>query len=209
MLYCEFYSIYTSKIMHPFDVRKNRVGNAYQVWIKYRLAQFLQPKSIVEIGVRGGYSAWGMLMGAPTASYAGFDVYPDRFFGGVPNLGKEMYELALKNLAPYNATLTKQDSQDPAFSVPSADLYHVDGDHRYIECLHDLRNCLSKGAPTAVVAVHDYFAADVKKAVEDAAKEFSCNFVEVLSLQFGDVIIGKIPNLAEVAEYAGAFGRVA
>ena len=149
-----------------------------------------------------------MLMAAPAASYVGFDPYPDRFFEGIPNLGKEMYELALKNLAPYKVTIIKQDSQDPTFSVPPADLYHVDGAHWYKECLHDLRNCLSKCSPTSVVAVHDYsIAPDVKRAVKDAAEEFSYNFVEVPSKQFGDVVIGKIPNLAEVAAFAGACGR--
>jgi len=40
---------------------------------KYRIAALLQPQTILEIGVRYGYSAAAFLAARPTASYIGLD----------------------------------------------------------------------------------------------------------------------------------------
>ena len=41
---------------------------------KYRIAADIKPASIVEIGVRYGYSAAAFLLACPQAKYMGFDV---------------------------------------------------------------------------------------------------------------------------------------
>src|ERR1700733_10374952 len=50
--------------------------------LKWAIARVLQPRRILEIGVRFGYSALAFLDGAPDATYLGIDNDSDTF-GGV------------------------------------------------------------------------------------------------------------------------------
>ena len=45
---------------------------------KFALATLLQPKTIFEIGVRAGYSAFAFLHAIPAASYLGIDANGDQ-----------------------------------------------------------------------------------------------------------------------------------
>jgi hypothetical protein len=49
--------------------------------LKYSIAQAIQPKSILEIGVRYGYSARSFLEACPMAHYLGIDNDSDSFGG--------------------------------------------------------------------------------------------------------------------------------
>ena len=67
---------FDDSIICPWDITasKRRISqyrNYYK--IKYDIAKEADPKRIVEIGVRAGYSAFFFLQACPNAKYFGFD----------------------------------------------------------------------------------------------------------------------------------------
>ena len=65
-----------AEYLHPADpfVQSLPLDTLQECYLfKHRLAQLLQPKSILELGVRYGYSAAAFLSACPMASYLGLD----------------------------------------------------------------------------------------------------------------------------------------
>lgn len=99
--------------------------------LKWAIAKVIQPRSIIEIGVRYGYSALAFLDAAPTAKFVGIDVDSTEFGGEVGAI-----EWAKDRLAPYEASIILGDSQTMStFPGDRYDLIHVgghqDGDGTY------------------------------------------------------------------------------
>lgn len=114
---------------------------------RFDLAADLMPKSICEIGVRAGYSAHAFLSGAPGASYQGYDIDGDTH-GGVKGAVDHARQLLPQ------AQIDIADSQAMQSFPREFDLVHVDGDHTYSGCKHDLELALTAN-PRAIV-VDDY-----------------------------------------------------
>ena len=91
--------------------------------LKWAIASVIQPKSILEIGVRYGYSAFAFKDASPHASYVGIDA-------NLPEYGGEVgaIEWAKKKLPPADTTFYEVDSQSiKTFPGGHYDLIHVDG----------------------------------------------------------------------------------
>jgi hypothetical protein len=195
----EFHTEYL-KVMDPFD--KLQCYEKYEpcLWVKCRLAHYVAPDVIVEIGVRSGYCAWAMLVGMPQAKYIGYDNYLPSYDEGL-KLGKlsERFYAWAKKIIPPNGQIVLADSQAPGFKPAVAGLYHVDGDHTYASALHDIRTCMAAGYPSPVIAVHDFMAGPVRQAVLDAVKgtDFVCH--EIVETRNGDAVLFKrsVPAWAE------------
>ena len=105
------------------------LAHLFEEWVpyyllKYAVARALQPKSILEIGVRFGYSARAFLEASPRASYLGIDNRSEEFGGGGPDAAL----WAVRILAPYDAKFIEGDSQQmTSFPGQHYDLTHVDG----------------------------------------------------------------------------------
>lgn len=133
---------------------------------KYDLAKRLQPESILEIGVRAGYSALAFLQALPRAQYLGLDM-DEGGWGGVQG-----YLLAARaRLEPYNAVVMRCDTQDLpldpeiAAVIRGYEFWHIDGDHSFKGCLSDLMLAHQLGARWILVDDYDY-AADVRRAAQ-------------------------------------------
>lgn len=102
---------------------------------KYLVAELIKPKRICEIGVRAGYSAFAFLSACPKAEFIGLDNNSNRH-GGVEGV---FVTHAPKVLEKFNTKLIVFDSQKAKnlYGKPY-DFIHVDGDHSYDGCLHDL-----------------------------------------------------------------------
>src|SRR5205814_10569899 len=109
---------------NPEDPLRDR----FEEWVpyyrlKWAIARYLRPASILEIGVRFGYSAAAFLHGSPKARYLGVDLDTDDF-GGV----KGAIEWARKIVAPFQAELSVADSDKmERFPGETYDLAHADG----------------------------------------------------------------------------------
>lgn len=105
---------------------------------KFEVCKRVRPKSIAEIGVRAGYSAWAFLQAAPEASYIGYDLNQGTH-GGRGGKGGIYFDWAKQILSDYDATLIEADTQRlNKLSIQPVDFFHVDGAHGINETSHDL-----------------------------------------------------------------------
>ena len=108
----------------------------YTVYME--LTQRIQARRIFEIGVRAGYSAYAMLVGAPSASYRGLDLNQGTFGGQIGYT--EHAERMLRREFP-DASVAIEFGDSQALEVLPGDRYdltHVDGNHSHEGTLHDL-----------------------------------------------------------------------
>jgi hypothetical protein len=104
------------------------------------ITEIIKPKSIFEIGVRAGYSAWAMLKGSPEALYRGLDL--DQGTDG----GKIGYSEHAKKMLPRwfpqaDIRIVYGDSQSLMSLPRTYDLIHIDGAHGHNTTLRDLTLC--------------------------------------------------------------------
>jgi 2-polyprenyl-3-methyl-5-hydroxy-6-metoxy-1,4-benzoquinol methylase len=109
--------------------------------LKWAIARTLQPASILEIGVRYGYSAAAFLDACPDAEYLGIDIDSDEFDGA-----KDAIHWAAKITAGCKARYLVADSQKMTqFPGTYYDLIHVDGRHDGDGSFHDLQLAMQQG----------------------------------------------------------------
>lgn len=202
----EFSAKYAAEAVHPLDCAAGGYTN-YEggLWMKHRIACWVQPKVIVELGIRAGYTGWAMLVGVPEAKYIGFDTYlaGHADVKNVPDVQVIFKAHAGKIMAAFDAEIRVANTQDRGFAVPRADLYHVDATHNYDCARLDIMNCAKAGDDHSVIAVHDFQAPPVREAALDAAKRVSppMSVFEIPEPKNGDGVLlrGKAPGwLAEV-----------
>lgn len=135
----------------PFNFRKftnpnDELSYLFDEWVeyyhlKYSICKALEPRSILEIGVRYGYSAITFLSASPQASYVGIDNNSSTFGGQVGS-----FEWAKKITAGYKAEFIIADTQQmDAFPGDFYDLIHVDGQQDGDGTYRDLELALKKG----------------------------------------------------------------
>lgn len=150
----------------PADQRLSPSDDVHR-WLqsKHDVAARLQPKTIGELGVRAGYSAYAMLAAAPSATYLGIDIDD-------PGIGSEPGALEHANvvLAGYNFLVIVADSHDIE-RLPPLDLLHVDGDHSHDGCTADLELARRSGVQWALV--DDY---DTGRVVRGAVDAFAARY---------------------------------
>lgn len=141
---------------------------------KWRIARKYRPEWILEIGVMAGYSAHAFITGSGKATqYVGIDADDRGHYGG------PWLYWARKLLEDLDVIwdIFMMDSQKmKGFGAPSH-LIHVDGDHTYPGCLHDMEICWPAVIPGGVMVVDDatYLpgprraCAEFSKTVQDAA----------------------------------------
>jgi 2-polyprenyl-3-methyl-5-hydroxy-6-metoxy-1,4-benzoquinol methylase len=108
--------------------------------MKYAICKALEPKTILEIGVRYGYSAITFLSAIPDAQYLGIDNDTDTFGGS-----KGAIQWAEKITKNYNAKFFIANTQDMT-DLPEGyyDLIHIDGQQDGDGTMHDLELALPR-----------------------------------------------------------------
>lgn len=111
----------------------------FEEWVdyyrmKWAIARTIKPATILEIGVRYGYSARAFLEGSPHAQLVGIDADTPTF-GGQPGA----VDWAEQSLAPhFNVSIIKKNSQSlKRFPGDVFDLIHVDGQQDGDGTFHD------------------------------------------------------------------------
>jgi 2-polyprenyl-3-methyl-5-hydroxy-6-metoxy-1,4-benzoquinol methylase len=138
----------------PEDPLKDR----FEEWIPYyrlkrAIAFTLQPQSILEIGVRYGYSALAFLDACPSARYLGIDLDTDSFGGR-----QGAIEYARRATGMFRADYLIGDSQLMAeFPGGIYDLIHLDGQQDEAGWWHDLKLALNQAR---YILVDGYFWTD-------------------------------------------------
>jgi len=131
---------------------------------KFEIAERLKPRSIIEIGVRCGYSAWCFLKASPGARYVGIDA-DNGTHGGQRGPWMWRAPKLLRELTD-DFMLIQSDMADLKriyMGIPF-DMGHVDGDHTYAAAINDISLLMTM---CQVVVVDDTESTDdVKRAVE-------------------------------------------
>lgn len=134
-----------------FDFRKfsnpdDELSYLFDEWVpyyrmKYAICKSINPASILEVGVRYGYSAITFLTAAPQATYLGIDIDASTFGG---KSGAVTW--AKKITGEYKAEFLIGDTQQmTTFPGDFYDLIHIDGQQDGDGTIHDLTLALEKG----------------------------------------------------------------
>ena len=138
-----------------YAYEKDPLYHLFEAWkpyynMKYHLCKFLAPTSILEIGVRYGYSAVAFMNAVPKAKYIGID-NESADPGGVLSA----VEYARELLKEYNAEIIIDDTQlMDRFPGDVYDLIHVDEQQNGDSTFHDLELALGQGR---YILVDGYF----------------------------------------------------
>jgi len=132
---------FDKKIIMPGDksATPERISQYKQYYpVKYNICKQQNPKIMIEIGVRAGYSAWTFLQACPNMKYIGIDANNGKF-GGQGGKDGSYSKWAKNILKPYDVTLIDQDTQKvDKLGFSQIDFIHVDGDHTSEGVQHDL-----------------------------------------------------------------------
>lgn len=152
----------------------------------YAISKFYQPKSILEIGVRFGYSLGSMIKGS--------DVIENIIGVDMNSYEYNSIEIAENNIRKYinnniNYNFFLQDSHSILELPNFYDLIHIDGDHSYEGKIQDLNLTIGK-CKTLIVDDYNYLP-EVRKAADDwmAINKISINDFYVLDSTRGTLII--------------------
>ena len=146
------------------DEINKRGGNFVMryAWFKFCVAFVLEPKTIVELGVGCGVAARAFLRACPMMNYWGIDdqsQYGDKtaWLGTVNNEVLTEHGLWARKVADTSTLL----------ELPSGDLVHVDAQHDFEHCRHDVTMAL-KAAPWVLVddTRHTFLAHATMKAFD-------------------------------------------
>jgi FkbM family methyltransferase len=142
----------------------------------YRIAQSNSARTVVEFGVRCGYSALTFLSAMPGAKVTGYDaaVEPD---------SETFLARATSILAGRDFRLIRADTHG-LDSIPPSDFIYVDGDHSYAGCLADLELAYWTAA---TILIDDY---GTVQEVRDAVATFLFRHPEVFDAQRFDFNFG-------------------
>ena len=137
-----------------------RSGNYYE-WY-YAFGAYYKPKTILEIGVRFGYSLLSMIVGSPSVEYVrGWDI--DCYSADSHNVANSAIRSRIKDGIDFSVDVVN--SQELTELPQFFDLIHIDGDHSYEGKVHDLELCIGK---CRVMVVDDYWHHQpVQQAVND------------------------------------------
>ncbi|MFH2138908.1 MAG: class I SAM-dependent methyltransferase [Candidatus Omnitrophota bacterium] len=162
----------------------------------YSYGRHFSPKNILEIGVRYGYSLISQVKGAQTS---------DSFVNAV-GIDNQSYESGSERIAYDNIKavtdkfkLINADSQKVTdlreyVGDMKFDLIHVDGDHSYKGCLHDLNITKEVLADKGIIVIDDIFLGScrvfqaVNKFLQDNAALFD---VQIINCFRGHAILRK------------------
>jgi len=186
-----------------YDFRKNAypddpLRHLFPEWIpyyrlKWAIARVLQPRSILEIGVRFGYSMLAFLDASPSARYVGIDLDSATFGGSVGAIG-----WARHVAKGYRADFIVGDSTKmDRFPGDRYDLIHIDGQQDGQGTMHDLRLASGQGS---YVLVDGYFWSRQNFL---GASEFLFRYRDLI--EFYEVIPGYAGELLIKMREAGPF----
>ncbi|MHA2404344.1 MAG: O-methyltransferase [Candidatus Kariarchaeaceae archaeon] len=178
---------FEKSVICPKDKRSLKRYSKYKDYyrIKYDIAKRFNPKSILEIGVRAGYSAYSFLSACPDATYVGIDAEN----GAHGGKGGPWMWWAKEILSEYQTTFIEADTQELTEIDGEYDFIHIDGDHSTKGLLHDLKICwpVMKG----VIVVDDYdYLPRVKKGCDAWAEKDDVEMEYVESLR-GEIIFRR------------------
>jgi 2-polyprenyl-3-methyl-5-hydroxy-6-metoxy-1,4-benzoquinol methylase len=190
-----FYDIQKIYWNTNFDFRKyafqdDELSHLFPDWVpyyrmKYAICKTINPTSILETGVRYGYSAITFLNACPNARYLGIDNDTNTF-----GVSSGAIQYAKRVLADYHADIILADSQEmEEFPGVHWDLIHIDGQQGGDGTFHDLEMAIRKAS---WILVDGYFCSDENMvATSHFMKKYQdfFEYIEIIPGYAGDLLI--------------------
>ena len=134
--------VFDTSIIYPNDPSANpeRIEQYKEYYaVKYYICKHINPKVIVDIGVRAGYSGWTFLQACPDAKYIGIDDNSGTH-GGQGGEDGSFARWAEQLLKDYDCEFIWKDTRRmiPEDIPYKVDLFYVDGDHTRAGVKNDL-----------------------------------------------------------------------
>lgn len=170
--------------------------------LKYAISKAIQPESILETGVRFGYSAITFLEASPNACYVGIDIDSESY-GGV----KGAIDWAEKIMKEYKTEFIIEDTTKmKSFPGDFYDLIHVDAQQDGDGTFGDLEKALEKGR---YILVDGYFWSNPNMLSSTYFLEKYKEFIEyalVIPGYAGELLIKTKPNAKDMfSKYTGEY----
>lgn len=163
---------------------------------KFRICLLYEPKSIAEIGVRWGYSAFAFLCASPAASYIGYDLIGGGHGGVKVDTFGRVEKLLSDHFPDSGIILVHADTRTLDSLGGPYDFIHVDGNHSALAAIHDMEIAIKSLVPGGVMLIDDYeYIAGVKVAADRFIlnnRQLIEQFYTVPSLR-GEMIIRRKP----------------
>jgi Methyltransferase domain len=168
------------------DYETARYADSYSLYSE--LCSGLKPKSIFEIGVRYGYSAWAML----------HCCYPGTVYHGIDINSVEQAAMMLHREFPqHELRLARADSSTLTHLSRSYDLAHVDGNHSHEATLHDIGLCWGRAK---YILVDDTIAfCTTNSAINEWLAKYPQGSYQAVryNTQTGHVLMGPLPVITD------------
>lgn len=181
-------------LFHPDDAyMKDRQNDWYEYYrCKWYYAELSRAKSILEIGVRLGYSAYAFMSSLHCESYTGWDIQ-EPIDGGMDfDTFPWVEEKIFSKFPRVKASLKVMNTQKDDWGIEKFDLIHVDGDHSFAGTLSDCVKAYGILNDGGLMVVDDYIFIDsVKKAIDVFIDEKDLIKIVGYSKR-GDALIWKI-----------------
>lgn len=180
------YKTWVQDVLHPRDRTDGKGPYCFETadWhktyqIKARIAAAIRPVSVLEIGIRYGYSAHAFLQCPTVTSYVGIDVDdPVINAMGEPTCAWAMEMLGRTTRPTIRREFIKVNtriSNIRELGLAAFDFSHIDADHTYKGALDDLVKVW--GMTQRAMLVDDYFGSP---SVRDAVDTFVAQYGAIL-----------------------------
>jgi predicted O-methyltransferase YrrM len=110
----------------------------YYSWYRW-VATIVRPQVVLEIGVRLGYSAWALALPGIAKAFIGLD--NECYIRGSNELARQLLVKRYETTILHTVDTRSLTSFEPLLEGHAPQIVHIDGNHSFQACLHDL--CLA------------------------------------------------------------------
>lgn len=192
-MFCTYAEWHNLDIFHPKDTYQDWKSKDWYDYYKMKnyYAEIGKAQSILEIGVRLGYSAYSFLSSPNCYSYLGIDIQKPIDGGMDFETFDWVKEKVFSKFSNIQAGLIKMDSQIDVWPDIKFDFIHVDGLHTYDGTYNDLNKAWEHLCDNGLLVLDDYiFIHEVRRAGRKFCKE---NHIPIIlgPSKRGDLLIWK------------------
>ncbi len=172
------YLLYHGFFITPRDNPPNNQGymtNAQKQQFSEQLSLHPDIKTILEIGLNGGHSAYHLMLSCSDfEKFVSFDLEQHKYTSYAVNFLQQKYGERFAFIKGDSAVTVP--AYHSMYPKQTFDLIYIDGTHEYSGCLANVINCKQFAHQNTLVWIDDYFAPAIQKALSSLRNQ---GFIEL------------------------------